>query len=299
VLLPAADGRGTWAVGLDDSGRLWRAHPGGALEEISDRYGLAGDRISDVAAAGGRLVVFLLDGALVVADGERVARYGAPGARAVAAGGRTAALLLPDRIEVLDLASGAATLARTGYPLARVRAVALDARGVLFAATDRKVYRAAPDQILKAVHDGGVAWLAAAGTRLWFGDGVRLFLSDDGAPPRAAQAGPGARLAAAAPDGSVWIWGAAGPTHLVPDRSSPAEARWQETIAPIFARACTPCHRPDGRAAVDLSTSGAWLSAGDDILQRVAIDRTMPPVGHPLSEDDRAAIRAWVGSTRR
>jgi len=102
-----------------------------------------------------------------------------------------------------------------------------------------------------------------------------------------------ARAGAAAADGSLWLLADAGPVRLVPERASAAEARWDEIIRPIFDRGCADCHRPDGRAGVDLSTAAAWLASSDEILQRVVVGRTMPPAGHPLSEDDRAAVRAW------
>jgi len=103
ALIPAADGRGTWAVGLERNGRLWRVRPGADLDEISDRYGLDRERIRDVCPAGGRLVAFLLDGAVAVADGRRVLRFPAPGARSLAGGGRLLALVSAGRIETLDL----------------------------------------------------------------------------------------------------------------------------------------------------------------------------------------------------
>jgi mono/diheme cytochrome c family protein len=45
---------------------------------------------------------------------------------------------------------------------------------------------------------------------------------------------------------------------------------------------------------VDLSTAAAWLEGRDEIGERVLRRRTMPPAGRPLSEDDRAAIAAWL-----
>jgi mono/diheme cytochrome c family protein len=112
ALLPAADGRGTWAVGLDDGGRLWRVRPGVGLEEVADRYALGGVPIRDVAAAG-RRVAFLLEDALAVADGHHVFRYATPGARGFAAGGAHVALRFDDHVELLSFESAdGAELAR-------------------------------------------------------------------------------------------------------------------------------------------------------------------------------------------
>jgi mono/diheme cytochrome c family protein len=301
VLLPAADGRGTWAAGLDQEGRLWRVRPGVALDEIADRYGLAQDRIRDIAAAGGRLVVFLLDDAVAVADGRRVLRYPMPGARAVAGGGRVAAVRFADRVDRLALGplqdGTAVRPQRISYPVRDPRAAVLDTAGVLFVATATRVYQAGPDGILRTLWSGHVDWLTAAGLRVWFADRHRVLLAGDG-PPREAQGAPagGARPGTGAADGSLWLLGQGGPLRLVPDRASPAEARWDETIRPIFDRGCAGCHRPDGRAGVDLSSAAAWLGGREEILQRVVIGRTMPPAGHPLSEDDRSAVRAWAAA---
>jgi mono/diheme cytochrome c family protein len=299
VLLPAADGRGSWAVGLDQAGRLWRVRPGAALDEISDRYGLAQDRIDDLAAAGGRLVVFLAGGAVAVADGRRVLRYPVPGVRAVAGGGRAAALLLEDRVDLLDLGplQDGITVRprRTSYRVRGALAVALDVRGTLFVATRTRVYQAGADRVLRMLYGTGgrVEWLTAAGPRVWFGDQGRVLLADDG-PPRQAQGAPAARACAGAADGSLWILNGGAAVRLVPDRASAAETSWAETIAPIFDRACAGCHRPDGRAGVDLSTAAAWLAGRDEILRRVVLGRTMPPAGNPLSEEDRTTVRSWV-----
>jgi mono/diheme cytochrome c family protein len=297
ALIPAADGRGSWAVGLDRDGALWRVRPGGGLEAISDRYGLSGAAVADLAPAGGRLVAFLLPGAVAIADGRRVLRFSAPQVRALAAGGRTAALLFPARVDLLDLAplqdGKTDRPRRLEYPIARARAIAVDARGVLFVATDRAVYQAAADRELRLVYEGRrIEWMAGAGTRLWLADEGQVLVADDGPPrpvaARATAAGVGAG------DGALWLLDGGAPVRLVPDRTSAAEARWEESIRPLFTRACADCHRPDGRSGVDLSSAGAWLASREEILQRVVVARTMPPAGRGLSEDDRAAVRRWL-----
>jgi len=291
ALVPAADGRGTWAVGLDREGRLWRVRPGADLEEISDRYGLDRERIHDVSAAGGRLVAFLLEGTVAVADGRQVRRFAAPGARSLAGGGRTLAVVFADRIEAFDLTKPEAP-PRRSY---QVRAIAagVDARGTLHAATNKAIYRAESGtlRLLYAAADR-IRWLTVAGPRAWFADGATLLALDDGVA--VAQGAPAPQDPVAAGDGSLWLVDHGRPTRIVPSQATAAEERWAQTVRPVFTSTCSECHRPDGKAGVDLSTATAWLGARDEIRERVVVRRTMPPAGRAMSEDDRATIAAWL-----
>jgi mono/diheme cytochrome c family protein len=300
ALIPAADGRGTWGVGVDDQGRLLRVRPGAELEEISDRYGLGHDRVRDVAAVGGKAVAFLLEDALAVADGRRVRRYPAAGARALAAGGGTVALLYLDRVEALDVRDRQAITSRT-YVLRGIIAAAVDGRGQLFVATRRAVFRSQAAS-LRLLHEGAaqIAWLAAAGSRVWFAEGDALLVGDEDGVALA-QGGPGKPPAGAvaAADGGLWLLADSGAQRLHPDRPSAAEARWDESIRPRFARACGECHGADGKSGVDLSTAAAWLEGRDEIRERVVERRTMPPAGRSLAEDDRAAIGRWLATVGR
>jgi mono/diheme cytochrome c family protein len=295
AFIPAADGRGTWCVGLDDGGRLWRVRPGADLEEISDRYALSRERLRDVAAAGGRLVAFLGEQTVAVADGRRVIQYPAAGARSLSGGGRRLAVLYPDHLDILELGglAGDARPSRRRYDLAAL-AAAVDGRGVVYAATSGGVYRA-DGASLKLVHAAGarIRWLTAAGPRVWFADGDTLMALDDAVA--GAQGAPPIPLAPiAAGDGSLWLVERGRVTHLVPSQASPAEERWTALVSPVFDRACAGCHRPDGKSGVDLSTAAAWLGARDELRERVLVRRTMPPAGKALAEDDRAAIAAWM-----
>jgi len=291
ALIPAADGRGTWAVGLDRNGRLWRVRPGTDLDEISDRYGLDREAIRDVCAAGGRLVAFLLDGRVAVADGRRVLRYPAPGARALAGGGRLLGLVFTDRIETLDLTRLDAP-PRRRYDI-RAIAAGVDARGTLHAATPRAVYRAdGPTLRLAYAASDRIRWLTAAGPRAWFADGNTLLALDDGVTVAQGAAAPDDPVAAG--DGSLWLVDHGRPTRVVPSQATAAEERWAQLVRPIFTGACAECHRPDGKSGVDLSTASAWLAARDEIRERVMVRHTMPPAGRSLSEEDRATIAAWL-----
>jgi mono/diheme cytochrome c family protein len=304
ALIPAADARGTWCVGLDDGGRLWRVRPGTDLEEISDRYGLGRDRIGDLAAAGGRAVAFLLDGALAIADGRRVRRFPAPGARALAGGAHRVALLFRDRVETLELPppDAEARLRRRSYRVPGVLAAAVSDAGDLFVATRGAVYRARPSAELRLAYlaDRQIRWLAAAGARAWFADGDALLTVDDGptAVAQGAALDPAPAIAGAG-DGALWALGDGRPVRIVPERPSAAEAGWAARVQKIFARACVECHRADGKSGVDLSTAAAWLAERDEILERVIARRTMPPSGHPLAEDDRATIAGWLRARAR
>ncbi|HTN86336.1 MAG TPA: cytochrome c, partial [Sorangium sp.] len=94
------------------------------------------------------------------------------------------------------------------------------------------------------------------------------------------------------PSGDVWLL-ASGALRRFAAAEGDAGPAWDE-IAPVFARACAPCHLPRGEGGADLSTGAAWTSRRDAIARRVIEERTMPPPGRPLSEADRARIRAFV-----
>jgi mono/diheme cytochrome c family protein len=69
---------------------------------------------------------------------------------------------------------------------------------------------------------------------------------------------------------------------------------WEQAVRPVFARVCVSCHTKEGEAGLDLSTRGAWKRRSADIRRAVVVDQTMPPNGHPLSDDEREAIRGWI-----
>jgi cytochrome c5 len=81
-------------------------------------------------------------------------------------------------------------------------------------------------------------------------------------------------------------------THVLEPRAR--DVAWEQSIRPLFARVCSECHSKGGEAGLDLSTRGAWKRRRADIRRAVVVDETMPPNGHPLSDDEREIIRGWI-----
>ncbi|AUX37010.1 MULTISPECIES: cytochrome c [Sorangium] len=296
AVVPAPDGYGTWIVGVDAEGRLFRLPSRGAFEPVADLYGL--ERAAVRAAAGlglGGGAAFALDGEIAVADGERVTRYAAgPLAAFAAGGGRVAFALGGEEVLALDVAPRALR----SYPLEAdgpAPLLAVTGAGALLAATPAALYAEDGAGVLRLRLRASAALhgLAVSGERVWFADGGELGVLD-AAGTRATR---GARLPEAgrligSPSGDVWLLAAGALRRFAADDAGAGPA-WDD-IAPVFDRACARCHRPRGEGGVDLSTRAAWASLREAIARRVVEERTMPPPGHALSEADRARIRDFV-----
>jgi hypothetical protein len=297
--LPAADGSGTWIVGVDGDGHVRRLLAKRTLELVSDRFGLSEACVSEVATLGPGSSGFRLHDQIAVADGAHVTRY-ATGPLATLVGGGGRAGFGGDRLRVLDVASKG--VSAYAVPEAAVGAkgpaafVAMTARGRLFVASldaiwaedERGDLRLRFRAAGKALHG-----LVASGDRVWFADGAELGVIEGGRVRETSGAGvnPAATLVGS-PSGDVWTLTAgtlarwAAPSEHGPD--------WATTVAPVFQRACETCHRVGGEAGVSLATQEAWERRSDRIRRRVFVDGDMPPPGHPLSDADRAALRAWL-----
>ena len=293
--IPGADGAARWIVGIDGRGRLYYLHGLSSFEDVSARYGLDGRAVHGAAVLGAGLVGFLLDQELAIADGHRVTRFGAPALTQLAGGGGWGAGLASDGLFVF----GASKHDARHYALEGVTQAAFGPDGRLYAATTRAVYTAPPGGELALVYDAQadtLHGLVASGDHVWFADGGELGVvdADKVAVTTGARIPPGARLAAS-PSGDVWVM--AGGSLQRYARAVPEQARavaWTSTLAPIFARACAACHQADGVSGTDLSTAEAWHSERTTIHDRIVVNHTMPPPGHPLSDADRAAIKAWT-----
>jgi mono/diheme cytochrome c family protein len=289
-----ADGSARWIVGLDRQGRLHYLRGASSFEDVSSRYGMDERRVLGVAPLDGARIGFLLDGEIAVADGHRVTRYGAPALTALAGGGGRGAGAGRDAVTVFD-----ATMSARNFRLPGVSHVAVGADGRLYATTSRALYASTERGDLALLYDAGAETLhglVASGDEVWFADGAELGVVDGErvAETRGMQVARDATLAAST-SGDVWVLSSGTLQRFaraVPE-STPA-LTWSATLAPIFARSCASCHQPGGVSGTDLSTAAAWQSEHGAILQRVVMERTMPPEGHPLSPADRAAIGAWT-----
>jgi hypothetical protein len=298
--VPAADGSGTWIVGVDGDGRVRRLFGKSALEPVSDRFGLAGDHVLGVAALSGDVAGFRLEGEIAVADGSAVTRY-VTGPLAAFAGGGGRAVLGGDPLRVFDVATrrvsafGVPDLSSPAGP-GRAALVAVTPAGRLFVAT--------PDTLWAENDHGDLAirfeapgmtlhGLAAAADRVWFADGPELGVIEGGQvrETTGAKVSPAARLTGS-PSGDVWtITGGTLARFAIAGDGAPG---WDEAVAPVFRRACERCHRAGGEAGVALGTQEAWEKRRERIRQRVLVERTMPPVGSAIADADREAIRGWI-----
>ncbi|WP_437286817.1 c-type cytochrome [Sorangium sp. So ce406] len=298
--LPAPDGHGTWIVGVDAEGRLLRLPGQGALEPVSDRYGLERAPVRAALGLGGAGAAFALDGEIAVADGATVTRYATGPLATFAAGGGRVAFALGDGLRALDVAARALR----SYPLPDGPAplLAVTGAGRLLAATPAALYEedAAGVLRLRLRASAALHGLAVSGDRVWFADGDELGVLDGtGArETRGARLPRGGKLIGS-PSGDVWLL-ASGALRRFSAGGGGAAPAWDD-LAPVVARACAPCHLPGGEGGVDLSTPAAWTtttSLRESIARRVLEERTMPPPGRALSEADRARIRAFLGRMR-
>jgi hypothetical protein len=293
--IPAPDGTGSWIVGIDAEGKVRRLRARSALEAVSERFGLGKDRVREVTSLGAGLVAFALQGQIALADSNAVLRYDLGTFRALAGGGGRAVALFEDAMRVMD-----PTHHRDAtFRLEGARHVAMDDSGRLFAATAHALY-AENDRgqlALRYLAAGvEIRGLVASGKRVWFSEGSELgVIEDDHVEASSGAAVPeGARLFPSS-TGDVWALSSVGLLRFARDAGGMAKIdAWQRDISPVFARACAKCHRPGGPSGVDLSTSAAWETKRADIAKRVSTERSMPPEGNELSEEDRRAVEAWL-----
>jgi mono/diheme cytochrome c family protein len=309
--IAAADGSGTWLVGIDGDGRVRRLRGRAGFEDVSARWGLEHASVLDVATSPRGAVFVILPALssqspymhpppeLAVADGARVAHFSGITPRAVAAGGGVIACATTNGVVT---ASGAST---RRFPLEPILDVAVDDAGKVYAATPDAVY-AEDDKgelVLRArAALGPIHGLVASKGRVWFAEGQELGVIEAGQvlATSGAKVAPEARLWPST-SGDVWVIARGRLLRFARDApagSGPVRDAWLRDVEPVFARACAKCHSPGGPAGVDLSTFDAWRAKTSDIKERVLDARTMPPKGHPLADADREQIRRWVDAAR-
>jgi mono/diheme cytochrome c family protein len=295
--LPAADGSGTWIIGVDGEGRVRRLLGKATLEPVSDRFGLADAHVLAVASLGGASAAFRLKEQLAVADGAQVTRY-ATGPVASFAGGGGRAVLGGDPLRVLDVVSKrvSAFAIPKGSRMARPAFVTVTPRGKLFVATKAAIWSEDDRGDLALCFrspDEAIHGLVASADRVWFADGTELGVIDNGR----VRLTSGANVSAAAelagsPSGDVWTLTAGALARYEAPLAGVAD--WNQTVAPVFQRVCSSCHTAGGEAGVSLATEEAWEKRRDKIVRRVFVDRDMPPPPRALTDAERAAIRVWL-----
>ncbi len=297
--IPAADGNGSWAVGLDSHGALWHVRATGEVEAISARYGLAGTALTDVEDLGGGLTAFGLASGVAVSDGQTVQRFDT-GASRVAGGQGRAAWQQGDTVRRLDPVKG--TVEQWHVPGAQL--LAMNSDGRLAIATPTQIFRESGtldlDTVYIAAPGTTISTLVAAGERFWFVVSGKLGVIDRNNVLRASAAGvpAGAKLVGS-PSGDVWMLQNGQLTRLA-SAGSGDFAQWQQTVLPVFSRVCASCHLPAGTAGIDLSSYEKWTEKRKLIYQRVVDQQPspMPPSGSgvTLSDADLAAIKAWASN---
>lgn len=290
--IPAADGVGDWTVGAADNGRLFRVRAELSLEDISERYGLGTDRVRSIVGIDEKSVAFGFEGGIAIADGSTVTRYGGPASGVLAGGGGRLAWIDAGTVSVLTLAD---RKVRT-FPMAEARGVAIDSAGRVVVTAGNKLWIESSGALtLRWTADAAFGSIATAGPRVWMTVGSELAVATGDALSKSTGAGvvDDARLSGT-PAGDLWILSSTGVRKVSGSAPSEAIADWEATIKPIYARICGDCHAPGGTAGSDLSTYDGWLQRKDKIMQRVIVDRTMPPKGKTFDEADRSAIRDWL-----
>lgn len=297
-VIPAADGNGTWIVGIDGDGRVLRLRNNSAFESVSDRWGLDHEKVLRVTGIAPGVAGFLLAGELAIADGQRVTRYATGPVDSLSGSDGRVALSGASGLRVFEPKLATARAFTLPEPIAQAT---IGAGGRLFVAAREALYGEDErgDLALRFETSGtAIHGLAASGKRLWFADGAELGTIEGGLVRETTglALAPAARLIGS-PSGDVWA--------MVGDRTllrfsaeGGVESGWDETIAPVFQRSCSACHLPGGSAGLDLSTREAWASNRAPIRQRVIVDRSMPPAGHALADPDREAIGRWLEPAR-
>lgn len=292
--IPAGDKSGTtWAVGLDEKGRVLRLEARMLLEDVSDRYGLEGVKVLGVVNMG-QWVGFALENEFAIADGDAVVRY--DGAlHAIAGGpGRFAGIKADGSVLLFDAhTSNVAT-----FHIGGANATAIDAGGRLVVAGSEGVFvQPLPDvgtDLRKAfdTHGAPVHGMVLSGSRVWFGFGSELGSLD----PQGAYKTQNANLPAdaqlfASPSGDVWALSGGKLTRFtIPVTGD--EAVWRKTVQPVYVRVCADCHAPGASSGIDLSSYGAWSTRKALVYDRVIVKKNMPQ-GRTLNDADFQAIQDW------
>lgn len=297
-VIRGADGAARWIVGISGQGRLYYLRGMSSFEDVSARFGLEGRAVRSAAMLDSTRVGFLLDGEVAVAHAGRVERFAIPPLSTLSGAAGLGGGVASDTVVVFD-----AKMSARSFALPEVTSAVLGRDGRLYATTPRALYASTDHGDLELVFDADrdvLHGLVVSGDHVWFADGAELGMveGDHVAETTGAKVPTDARLAPS-PGGDVWVLSGGALERFARADAEPALAAvWSSRLAPIFARACAACHLPNGVSGTDLSTAEGWQSERAEIADRVLRSRTMPPEGHPLSDEDRAAIDAWFRSTR-
>lgn len=302
AVLPAADLSGEWAVAIDGNGALRRLKNRSVMEDISDRYGLAGTPVTELAAMGTGGAAFALAGGIAIADGQTVTRM--DGALSMLAGGEgRVAGVIDGKLRLVD---AKAQTAKDFDLLVPPTGVVFDPAGKLLVATPDTLYQEGEAGVLQKIHTSPgepIRGMTRSGSVLWLHLGDSLAMVQDGALRRAADGDASAALPADAklfgsPSGDIWTLSGGTLRLLAEDSGGGADQDlWRRNAQPVFTRLCATCHLPGGSSGIDLSTYATWAARRAAITRRVIEGKPtpMPPAGAGmLTADERAALQLWT-----
>jgi mono/diheme cytochrome c family protein len=290
--IPAADGAGSWMVGLDAHGHLHRVRARSTLEPISARFGLENQDVRALGDLGRGRVAFVFASGVAIADGDRVARFDYSFSAITGGDGRGAGITATGA-RVFDPFRGV----DRAFALAGLRYIALGEGGRVVVADERAIW-SEDDKgrlVLRYRSEANtIHGLAASAENIWFADGGELGLLSAAGPARTTGMTSRAATILGSPSGDVWTIDEG---HKLSRFSTVRAADlWQTAIAPIQSRVCGGCHGPSGSAGLDLSGAARWQANRRAIERRVIKEKTMPPPGHALTTDERDAIAKWVAA---
>lgn len=297
TVIPAGNLAGSWLVGIDGNGKVRRLRDRSQMEDVSDRYGLQNDSVTELVAADPTTrTAFALGSQLAVSDGSKVTRY--PVAISQISGGSSRVSGVVDgAVVTFDTRSGNLARYGVGAPVATL----IDTAGRLVVATEDSLYRESGDSLTKLYvsSDAPIRGLVLSSGVVWVQIGDTLAVLDE-AEVRRAAAGkiPSDGKLLASSTGDVWVLSQGTLQRFGEDTGGGAsEDQWKNTVQPVFTRLCSLCHMPGGSANMDLSTYKSWVARKDAMRKRV-VEMTpspMPPKGAgSLTQDELTAVSAWL-----
>jgi hypothetical protein len=274
-----------WAVGLA-GGALWRVTSTGELEPIGARLGIGDVRVLSVDATGTGFAIGLAGGVAFSRDGVHVERFSGGDVTHVAIASARVAVGRADSIEVFEFADASRRSGLSGPS----GPSGDDARLVVMAGDT--AYAEDGGSLRRIPVPGRVRELAVSGPRIWLVVDGGLFSLDQRVLVEAIPILPPGALIHRASAGDVWVSQAGRSIrYSLGARSNATD--WQAVVAPVFQRACSKCHLPDGQADLDLSTPIQW-AAHADAIHHMLDTQAMPPAGAPISDADRVTLQRWL-----
>jgi len=306
--VPSLDLPESWLLGVTQLGRIYRLRNRMMLDDVTERFGLAGQPALEAVALSSELTAFALRDKIAVAGAgmSSVWFYNLQARGLTGAAGKLAAYDWMGVVEADFTAPGEARVAK--LPLEGVIGAAFDESGelVLVTATEDALYverEGALVRVWDAPAGVKLTGLASSGRGVWVGIGKELALLRGSQLLRASSdvIPEGGRLIGS-PSGDVWVLG--GSQLLRMGERAPGgsdEDRWRRTLLPMFQRICRGCHLPGGSAGTDLSTYAQWTARRQLLGQRL-IDQVPTPMPPPsvgaLTYDELSAVKLWVQAGR-